>query len=288
MLKKMRLYVVKADGSKQPFDKRKIMRTCIKLGANPSLAKKIANIIEEEAYDGIETREILQKIYDELGKYDPIFKFQMDLRESLSLLKPKPDFEQYIRIILSEIGFKVIHGQIIKGKCVDHEVDAIAFKDNRIYIVEVKHHYNHHALTGLDAVRILWAVYEDVKEGYRLGLHDLNVNGAMVVSNTKFSHHAVKYAKCKGIAYLGWKMPIEGGIEKIIEERKLYPVTYLKGLSRNIIDKLTANKIITLKELIQYSPAEIQKITSIPRREVLSIINKAKAIIERKITSNYM
>lgn len=278
----MKLYVVKADGSKQLFNKRKIIRTCIKLGASPSLARKIASKIEENAYDGITTREILREIYEELGKHDPIFKFQMDLRESLSLLKPKPDFEQYTRIILSEIGFKVIPGQIIRGKCIDHEIDAIAFKENKTYLIEVKHHYNHHTLTGLDVVRILWAVYEDVKEGYKLGLHDLNINGAMVVSNTKFSHHAIKYAECKGIEYLGWKIPIGKGIESIIEERKLYPVTYLKGLSREIIDRLTANKIITLKKLIQYSPREIQQIASISKKEASEIITKAKAIVKKR------
>ncbi|NIO38342.1 hypothetical protein GTO27_11675 [Candidatus Bathyarchaeota archaeon] len=105
-------------------------------------------------------------------------------------MRPKPDFERFIRILLGEHGYEVTPNQIIKGKCVEHEVDAVARKVGETYIIEVKHHFNYHALTGLDESRIASAVFEDAIEGFKLGLSDLKIDRAMIVCNTKFSEHA--------------------------------------------------------------------------------------------------
>ena len=42
----MVVMVKKADGSVQPFDKDKIMKTCLRVGANREIAEEIAGKIE--------------------------------------------------------------------------------------------------------------------------------------------------------------------------------------------------------------------------------------------------
>jgi transcriptional regulator NrdR family protein len=56
------VYVTKFDGSKQPFDKNKIVRTCLRMGAKRDVAESIAEEIENRVYDGIETKKILQML----------------------------------------------------------------------------------------------------------------------------------------------------------------------------------------------------------------------------------
>lgn len=171
------VFVRKADGTKQLFDRAKVVRTCRRMGATREVAEAIARKVERNIYDDIESRKILQMIFRQLSKYRPAVKHQIDLRKALSLMNPKPDFERFIQILLGEHGYEVTPNRIIRGKCVEHEVDAVARKNGETYIVEVKHHYNDHTPTGLDVSRIARAVFEDVTEGFKLGFNNLKIDG---------------------------------------------------------------------------------------------------------------
>ena len=206
-------------------------------------------------------------------------KHQIDLRKALSLMKPKPDFERFIQILLSEHGYEVTPNQIIRGKCVEHEVDAVARKNGETYVVEVKHHFNYHTSTGLDVSRIARAVFEDVTEGFELGLNNLKIDEVMIVCNTKLSGHAKRYAKCRGIHHIGWSSPPNHDLQTMIEEKKLYPMTYLKVSNIPTMKKLASAGIILLKQLTEKNPEKIRRETGIPKETLKSIIEKARAIL---------
>jgi len=138
------------------------------MGANRQIAYEIAEKVEKRLYDGISTDKILQMIFRLLRKHKPTIRYFLDLRKGLSLMSSKPEFEKFVQILLAHHGFEVSPNQIIRGKCVGHEVDAIARKDGVTYFVESKHHSNYHIPTGLDESRIARAVLEDVTEGFGL------------------------------------------------------------------------------------------------------------------------
>jgi len=56
---------------------------------------------------------------------------------------------------LARSGFEVTPNRLLVGRCVEHEVDAIAKKDGITFFVEAKHHSMYHTLTGLDRVVLL-------------------------------------------------------------------------------------------------------------------------------------
>ncbi|UCB60502.1 MAG: restriction endonuclease, partial [Candidatus Bathyarchaeota archaeon] len=165
------MFVIKANGTRQPYDRKKVIRTCRRLGASRGEANKIAEKVEQQLSDGIETKKILDLIFTELRKLKPSVKYLICLRKGLSLMKSKPDFERFIQILLEENGYEVTPNQVVRGRCIDHEVDAVAKKNGVTYIVEIKHHYRYHTPTGLDESRIARAVFEDVTEGFKLGLN---------------------------------------------------------------------------------------------------------------------
>ncbi|MCZ2809007.1 MAG: ATP cone domain-containing protein [Candidatus Bathyarchaeota archaeon] len=275
----MTVFVTKADGTRQPFDKWKVVRTCLRMGATLPVAELIAEEIETRIYDGIETKKILQMIFKRLRKHKPVIRHQIDLRKALSLLNPAPDFERFIQLLLSEHDYEVTPNQIVRGRCVEHEVDAVARKNGKTCIVEVKHHFKYHTPTSLDVSRISRAVFEDVTEGYELGLNNLKIDYAMIVCNTKLSEHAKRYADCRGIRHIGWSSPPNHDLQTMIEEKKLYPITFLKGLNAETRNKLASNGIILLKRLTEKTPKELRRQTGISKEKLGSIVGKARAIL---------
>ena len=273
----MRIFVTKADGSKQLFDREKVVKTCLRMGANRQIAEEIAEKVETRIYDGIETEKILKKIFRLLRRYKPIMKHLTDLRRALSLMSPRPDFERFVQIVLSENGFEVTPNQIIRGKCVEHEVDAIATKDRTTYFVEVKHHYNYHTPTGLDESRIARAVLEDVTEGFELGLNNLEIDRAMIVCNTKYSDHAKRYGECRGILQIGWSSPPYHSLQDMIEEKKLHPITCLKGLKKETRERLTSAGVILMKQVVEEDPEQLMERTGMSKESIELIIEKAKS-----------
>ncbi len=275
----MSIYVTKADGATQLFKREKVVNTCLRMGATKAVAESIASKIEAKIYDGIETRKILQMIFRYLRKYKPVIKHQVDLRKALSLLNPAPEFEHYIQVLLNENGYEVTPNQIVKGRCVEHEIDAIARKNGKTCLVEIKHHYNYHTTTSLDVSRISRAIFEDVTEGYDLGLNDLKIDFSMIVCNTKLSEHARRYANCRGIGHIGWGSPRNHDLQTMISKKKLYPITLLKRLNSQDRHQLTSNRVILLKDLIDKNPSELRKQTGISKEKLQGIVRTAKELM---------
>ncbi len=272
------VYVKKFDGREEPFLKEKIIRTCLRMHASYEQAKAIADEIEKKAYDGIETKKILDLIFKYLKNFKPEVKYQIDLREAIALLKPKPDFERFVQLILNEYGYEVKGNLVLAGGCVEHEIDGILKKENEIIMLEVKHHLNHHVYTGLDTVLEVNSSLEDLKEGFKLGKNAIKFSKALIVCNTKFSDHAIRYAKCKGIELIGWKYPEEKGLERLIEEKKLYPITFLKDLDEKTREKFSFAGIFLLKQILDLSIEELYQRTGIPRSKLKKLVESAKEI----------
>jgi Holliday junction resolvase-like predicted endonuclease len=276
------VYVTKADGSKQIFDKQKIINTCLRLQATLEQAQSIADKIEARAYDGISTKKILQMIFLYMKKYRPAIGYQIDLRQAIAMLRSKPDFEIFVAKLFEALGYKVETNLIIQGKCVEHEIDVVARKDSEIILVEVKHHVNHHTYSGLDVFLQLNSSLEDLKEGYESGKNNFKFTKAILICNTKVSEHAKRYALCKGLEFIAWKFPPEKGLERIIEEYKLYPITFLKGIEREEVYKLADAGIVTIKQLLD----DIEKIsrkTGMNKSRVLELQKAAKIVLGIRI-----
>ena len=248
------------------------------------VAETIADKIEKRTYDGIPTRRILQMIFTYLKRDRPRFTHRIDLKRAISLLRPKPDWEHFVQMLLGELGYRVIPNQIVRGRCVEHEIDAIARKGDEIVLVEVKHLYKYHTSTGLDVCRVIRATFEDVTEGFNLGLNSINFNKYMVVCNTKFSNHARRYAKCRGIDHIGWKEPVEHGLDRIIEEKKFHPITLIRNLDRKTEEKLGDKGIILLRQLTEESKSKLSKKTGIKSNKLEELAQKAKEILEYSVS----
>jgi hypothetical protein len=272
----------KWDGTLEPFDRGKVIRTCHHLKLSQREAEDVADEIEKKLYEGIPSKSLMDMIL-EFGK---IHRSQLghiiDLREALAAMRSKPDFEQFVALLLQDAGYKTVTNQVLYGKCVDHEVDVIAIKGSEILYVEVKHHAQFHTFTGLDTFLEVRSAFEDLKEGYLAGNHGYNFTRPMLVLNTKISDHARRYASCKGIAAIGWAMPQHAGIESMVHDRGMYPVTIFKGVEPSIFTKLGDMGIFTVKQLAQSDIREVARKGNINIDTLSYVVEKSRDMVNTK------
>jgi len=273
-------YVTKADGSKQLYDKEKVVKTALRLGASLEVALELAEQVESKLYEGINTQRILQIIFALMGKRKPAVRHLFDLKRGLSLMAPKPEFEVFVRVLLSQIGFEVKPNTILRGLCGEHEVDAVVSKDGLTYFVEAKHHANFHALTGLDESRIARAIMEDVAEGYAQGVTTLKIDRAMIITNTRYSEHAIQYGVCRNILQIGWVSPEGFGLRDIVEKCKLYPLSCLRGLSLDVRLRLVDVGIVLIKQLREQDIAYVERKTGLSHEAASALMEKVRQTTE--------
>ena len=271
--------VTKFDGSKQPYSREKVVTTSKRMGASSEDAEHIADEVESRLYDGMPTEEILRIVHAYLRESRPGLDLMVDLRKAISSLRPKPDFERFIRLLLEEFGYEVTSNQIIRGRCVEHEIDAIARRRGDIVYVEVKHHFNPHVYTGLDIVKEARATFEDLTEGNQLGENSIGVNKSLVICNTKFSDHALRYSACRGIDHIGWKSPANMGLERRVEEKDLYPITMFGGLTHEDEEGLGNHGIVLLKQVLQQDAKSLAKRSSVPRDSLEELARFAREVL---------
>lgn len=275
----MGVFVTKADGSRQLFDREKVVGTCLRMGVSRETAEEVVDKVEKRLYDGISTRKILQMTFRLLRSRKPAVKHLVDLRRGLSLMDSKPEFEVFVQALLAHNGYEVSPNRILPGKCGEHEVDAIAKKDGVTFFVEAKHHVNYHTPTGLDESRIARAILEDVTEGFECGSCDFKVDGAMIVTNTRYSDHARRYGKCRNILQIGWRSPSDLSLQSIIEENNLYPISCIRGLKRATKTKLVNKGIVLMKQLLEETPATLARKTGIPKETLKQLMAKTETIL---------
>ncbi len=269
------IFVTKADGSRQLFDRNKAIRTCLKLGANHQVAYEVTAKVESRLYENISTQTIHRMIIRFLRKYKPEVRNLFDLRKGISLMSPKPEFELFVQTLLMHNGFEVRPNQILRGKCVEHEVDALARKDGVTFFVEAKHHFSYHSLTGLDESRIARAILEDVTENTIPDRVDWKIDRAMIVTNTKYSDHAVMYGNCRNILQIGWSSPGNLGLQSLIEEKRLYPLSCLRGLGAEIRLKLVESGIVLIGQLLSENLSQLAEKTGLREDVLRDIVGKA-------------
>lgn len=273
----------KADGTTQPFDREKVLRTCRRLGLSQAESEDVLGEISQRIFEGMPTRSIMDMIFEHGRKHREHFAHIIDIREALSLMRPKPDFEQFVSLILQHEGYETKTNMVIQGGCIEHEIDVIGMKGNETIFVEVKHHMQFHTFTGLDVFLQVNSSVEDLMKGYLAGRHAFNFTRPVVVLNTKISDHAKKYAACRGIGAIAWGIPEHAGLEKHIDQKQLFPITVIKGLQPDVQGMLGDAGVYTLKQLVEADAASLAQRSGVNPGALNELAVKARSILGGKV-----
>lgn len=235
--------VIKATGEVEPFNEEKIVSSIKRAGIPKNLQDKALEQVKLSLYENIPTSEIYNSVIDFLNREASPIKAKYSLKKAIMALGPTGyPFEDFVSDILISKGYVTQVRSILNGKCVSHEIDIIAQKDNEKIMVEAKFHNDSGIKTDVHVSLYTKARFDDLKEKYKF-------SKACLYTNTKITPDALTYALCVDMGVVSWSYPENESLRDLVEKFKLYPLTILPSLSSNQTQILLQNHIILVKDI---------------------------------------
>lgn len=263
--------VRKQSGEHVFYDPEQLRRSLLRAGAGEEDIHVILENIRRILYDGIPTRKIYRQAHELLRKRSSGASARYRLKQAILELGPTGyPFEKYVGALLAYQGYDVRTDQIIEGRCVSHEVDVIAEKDDEVIMAECKFHSEQGTKSDVKVPMYIRSRFEDIR-------HNLDryypgrevVFRGWLVTNTRFTEDAIDFGKCSGLHLVSWDYPGNGSLRERIDLAGLHPVTCLHNLTRREKKSLLAREIVLVKELLQHPSVLDELDLPAPRRRKL-------------------
>jgi Holliday junction resolvase len=242
--------VQKASGEREAFSETKLRNSLQRSGASDAMVDAITQEMSSHLHDGIATKTIYKKAFQLLRRNVRSNAARYSLKKAIMELGPSGfPFEKFVGEILKSQGYSVETGKTVAGKCVNHEVDIVAFRDNETVMVECKYHNTQGKICGVQIPLYIRSRFNDIEymlarqKGSSLKFH------GWVVTNTRFSTDAEQYGACAGLRLIGWDYPNYGSLREMIENAGLFPVTVITGLNAKQKQKLIDSNIVLCSEV---------------------------------------
>lgn len=247
-------FIIKASGDRVRFSRQKLIRSLRRSGATASIANSVADKVASKiVHDKTTTEDIYGRAYQLLRKMkeQPIAS-RYSLKKAIMALGPTGyPFEQFLGEIFKRRGYQVQVGVTVQGMCTTHEIDVIAIKENVHALVEAKFHNQTGIYTDVKIPLYIHSRFEDVREKLLADGDTHDTHEPWIVTNTHFTSSAIEYGECKGLKLLGWRYPESGGLETMIEEAGLHPITCLSSLSTKEKNDFLKNNVVLCQDLLE-------------------------------------
>ncbi|HZZ99051.1 MAG TPA: restriction endonuclease [Candidatus Saccharimonadia bacterium] len=247
--------VVKANGRTEPFSEDKIIRSLTRAHVPRSYQHEIVEHLVSHLGNRVSSRDIHDQIRAYFGQTKPHLFAKYNLKQAIMEFGPSGyPFERYVGELLRHYGYNCVVGSIVQGKCVTHEVDVVAHKDDQHFIIECKFHNQPGTRSDVKTALYVKARVDDIVERLQLSEHEQfqrEKHKGWLVTNTKCTSDAIQYALCAGINVIGWSYPDKGNLQDMVEDAGLYPITVLTSLSQTQKAGLLARDVVLAKNLQQ-------------------------------------
>ena len=279
----MAVLITKMNGEQEPFNEQKLERSLDRVGASDAVKRKIIGLVVEKLHDGITTQEIYEYAFDLLkNDEDRPAAARYSVKRAVLDLGPSGfPFEQFVAEIFKSMGYENVRtGVAAQGKCAPHEVDVMATHGEQHIAAEVKFHNSLGVKTDLKVALYVNARFLDL-EGE--GEH---VDEGWLITNTRFTRNAARYGNCSGMKLLGWDYPRGRGLEVLIDEAGVHPITALTTINtaekkrimdENIVlcrqlpkDEESLQKLGLSGDTLSAVKEEVTKICNLPKVQVTS------------------
>ena len=246
--------ILKATGEREPFNRLKLLASLHKSGASPSISENVVDHIEKELVNEMTTEDIYKHAFAILSASKTPAAGRYSLRRSLAALGPSGyPFEKFVAEIFKRQGLETMTGQIIRGSCATHEIDVVAWNNEKLIFVEAKFHNEYYLKSDLKVALYIKARWDDLKEIKHSFGHSFGAKRSMdegwLVTNTKFTSSAIEYSKCTNVKLVGWNYPEKGNLQNMIEAAGLHPITCLTSLLSNEKQELLRQGVVLCKNI---------------------------------------
>lgn len=277
--------ITKASGVKVPFNKGKLKQSLLRSGASSEQAEEVVNEVMEMMVEDMSTRKIYNTAFRLLRNVSRPMAARYKLKKAIMQLGPSGfPFEQFVAELLKYRGYKAQVGLIVKGHCVNHEVDVIAEKDEHHFMVECKFHNRQGYVCDVKIPLYIQSRFLDVEASWKqMAGHSEKFHQGWVVTNTRFSEDAAQYGRCMNMNLVGWDYPRNNGLKDWIDGSGLHPITCLTTLTQREKQQLLDRRIVLCKTM-HHNYAVLQSI-GIKQTRLQKIIDECSALCNALIKS---
>ena len=211
----MAIKILKASGLPEDFDMRKLANSLVRSGTPAEVAEDIAEEVSKKIVPFARTRDIYRLAKKLLRQYNLAAGMRYSLKKAIAALGPTGyPFEKYFARVLKSHGYSAEVNRIINGYCVQHEVDILAKNNSGHFVIECKYHSNGGKPTDVKVALYVHSRFNDIKKACELNPeHSPDVHQGWLVTNTRCTTDAIKYAECVGLRIISWRYPETGSLE---------------------------------------------------------------------------
>jgi hypothetical protein len=277
----MAIEILKSNGDYEEFDREKLRGSLLRSSASLVTTNDVIKTVERKLKNGMTTSEIYRIAYSILNKKEKRIAMRYSVKRSVMDLGPTGfPFEKYISQIFKKKGYKTMVGVTLPGKCVNHEVDVIAYDENELILMEVKFHNQLSIKSDTKVALYVKARWDDLKDQPIKLEKELTrlPTRCILVTNTSFTDNSVEYAKCSDIGMISWDYPDKGSLFDLINDTMQHPITIITELSNFQKTELIKKDYITANQIVE-NPKILQKI-GINQSKQDKIIQNIKNVCE--------
>jgi Holliday junction resolvase-like predicted endonuclease len=269
--------LIKASGDKQEFSENKYRQSLRRSGASKKSIDQAIVEIASKVKEGTTTKELYEKTHRFLKTKERSAAGHYSLKQAIMQLGPSGyPFEHFMGDLLKKQGYDVKVGQIIQGRCVTHEIDVIASKDGECIMLECKFRNRRGLNTAIKTSLYVKARFDDIEILCTEKKMPKKFNNCWIVTNTRLSSQARQFAECVGMKVLSWAYPKGHGLEKMVEETDLHPITCLTRLSKKDVNTLIKNDVVTCIDIPQ--SINLLKRIGFSEAKIHNLVDEAKAL----------
>jgi hypothetical protein len=248
----MKFLVTKADGSTEYFKVEKLRRSLRRAGATPAEVNEIVAHVTANFRDGMYTQEIYREAFTELRRHETPAATRYALRRALFGLGPTGfPFELFLSKLFERDGYTTQTGIMLQGNCAEHEIDVAAYKSDHSFVAEAKFHSRPGVKSDLQVAMYSYARLLDLKNAKICNEDICGITEFWLITNTKFTSAAEKYAECVGVKLLSWDYPRHNNLHDRIQRAGIYPITVLQSLSPSQIETLIGRGVVLCQDVLE-------------------------------------
>ena len=240
--------VTKADGEQEMFDPAKLEHSLMLSGASSTMRARVVAHVLRELKPGMMTEEIYRHAFEILRRDEAVpVAARYSIKRAVFALGPSGfPFEQFLAEVFKAHGWKTQTGVALNGRCAPHEVDVYAEKGGKRIGIEAKFHNEPSGKTDIKDALYVYARYQDLRNTPEASSR---VDEGILITNTRFTRNAIRYAQCSGLSLIGWDYPRTRNLFSLIEEARVHPLTCLTTLTDTEKRRFLEQKIVLCKQV---------------------------------------
>ena len=274
------MQVTKASGKNEPFSEKKVLHSLKRANVPEDVAVSALKHVKSQIKGQVTTQEVSQLVTEYLRKNStPLHYSNYSLRRAIFQLGPTGyPFETFVAEIFRTMGYQAKVSQIYTGKCINHEVDVDLTKDDHHYFVECKFHNQPSYKADVQVALYTHARFLDIAENCPAEKNE--ILQSWLITNTKASRDAIKYANCRNLKITTWGYPAKSNLRQLIIDSRLHPITSLASLDEEQKKLLLQQNIVTLKTLRHKlkHPEKLDEIISLKQKS--TVLDEIRQIID--------